>query len=165
MLAELLICLSRVEGILVSALALNPIDRIKFELERSTDPNNCYTIHVNDLFSTGFIIHCYNYNFPLGIAMKRFLTLLSAVLLFAIAVVLGLKNQQVININYLIAENEIRLATLLAIIFMLGFVVANLITAFFYVKLRMKNRQLRKTNNKQRKELEQLRTISAFEKE
>jgi putative membrane protein len=138
---------------------------MKPDLERSIDTNKYDTIHINDLFINGFIIHCYNYNFPLGIIMKRFLTLISAVLLFAVAVLLGLKNQQVIAINYLIAENEIRLATLLAIVFMLGFVVANLITLLFYMKLKIKNRQLRKISDKQRKELEQLRTISVFEKD
>lgn len=97
--------------------------------------------------------------------MKRFLTLIVAVLLFVIAVALGLKNQQLININYLIAQNEIRLATLLAIIFMLGFVVAALFAVLFYLKLKLKNRQLRKLNKKQRKELNQLRSISAPEKD
>ena len=97
--------------------------------------------------------------------MKRFLTLIVAVLLFAIAVALGLKNQQLINVNYLIAQNEIRLATLLAIIFMVGFVVATIFAVLFYLKLKMKNRQLRKLNKKQRKELNQLRTIPAPEKD
>ena len=32
--------------------------------------------------------------------MKRFLTLIIAVLLFAIAIILGLKNQQLITVNY-----------------------------------------------------------------
>ena len=101
----------------------------------------------------------------LGVTMKRFLTLITAVLLFAIAVILGLKNQQLINVNYLIAENEIRLATLLAIIFMVGFIVAAVFAGLFYLKLKMKNRQLRRLNNKQRKELNQLRTITASEKD
>lgn len=101
----------------------------------------------------------------LGATMKRFLTLITAVLLFAIAVILGLKNQQLINVNYLIAENEIRLATLLAIIFMVGFIVATLFAGLFYLKLKMKNRQLRKLNNKQCKELNQLRTVTASEKD
>lgn len=97
--------------------------------------------------------------------MKRFLTLIIAVLLFAIAIILGLKNQQLITVNYLVAENDIRLATLLAIIFLVGFIVAMLFTGLFYLKLKMKNRQLRRLNNKQHKELEQLRTISASEKD
>lgn len=97
--------------------------------------------------------------------MKRFLTLIIAVLLFAIAIILGLKNQQLITVNYLVAENDIRLATLLAIIFLVGFIVAILFAGLFYLKLKMKNRQLRRLNNKQHKELEQLRTISASEKD
>lgn len=97
--------------------------------------------------------------------MKRFITLISAVLLFAIAVILGLKNQQLINVNYLIAENEIRLATLLAIIFMVGFIVATLFSGLFYLKLKMKNRRLRRLNNKQLKELSQLRAVSASVKD
>jgi putative membrane protein len=101
----------------------------------------------------------------LGVIMKRFLTLITAVLLFAIAVILGLKNQQLINVNYLIAENEVRLATLLAIIFMAGFIAATLFAGLFYLKLKMKNRQLRRLNNKQRKELNQLRAITASEKD
>ena len=97
--------------------------------------------------------------------MKRFLTLIAAVLLFAIAVIVGLKNQQLVNVNYLIAENEIRLATLLAIIFMVGFIASTVFAGLFYLKLKMKNRQLRKLNNKQRKELNQLRTIPASEED
>jgi len=97
--------------------------------------------------------------------MKRFLTLIIAISLFAIAIILGLKNQQLINVNYLIAENEIRLATLLALIFLLGFIIAFLFSGFFYLKLKMKNRQLRKSYNKQCKELAQLRLISAPEKD
>jgi putative membrane protein len=97
--------------------------------------------------------------------MKRILTLIVAVLLFAIAVALGLKNQQLINVNYLIAENEIRLATLLAIIFFLGFIVATVFAMLFYLKLKMKNRQLSRLNKKQHKELNQLRTLPTPEKD
>lgn len=97
--------------------------------------------------------------------MKRIITLIVAVLLFAIAVALGLKNQQLINVNYLIAENEIRLATLLAIIFLLGFIVAAFFAMLFYLKLKIKNRQLSRLNKKQRKELNQLRTLPTPEKD
>ncbi len=97
--------------------------------------------------------------------MKRFLTLIVTVLLFAVAVVLGLKNQQFINVNYLIAQSEMRLATLLAIIFMLGFVVSAIFATLFYFKLKMKNRLLRKHNKKLCKELDQLRIALTFEKD
>jgi putative membrane protein len=91
--------------------------------------------------------------------MKRFLTLVLLVLLFIIAIVLGLKNQQVVNINYLLAQSDIRLSTLLAINFMFGFIVSVCFGTLFYLRLTMKNRQLQKLNKKQRKELNLLRSI------
>lgn len=97
--------------------------------------------------------------------MKRFLTLIITVLLFVIAVVLGLKNQQVINVNYLVAQSEIRLATLLALVFLLGFLVSSTVYVAFYLKLKMKNRQLRKINSKQRKELNHSGVASALQKD
>ena len=90
--------------------------------------------------------------------MKRFLTLVFIVLLFAIAIVLGLKNQQAVNINYLLAQSEVRLSTLLAINFMFGFIISGCFGTLFYLRLTMKNRHLRKLNKKQRKELNLLRT-------
>ena len=92
--------------------------------------------------------------------MKRFLTLVLIILLFSITIVLGLKNQQVVNINYLIAQSDVRLSTLLAINFMLGFIVSGCFALLFYLRLLMRNRVLRKANKKQRKELNLLRTTS-----
>ncbi|WP_238740380.1 LapA family protein [Psychromonas antarctica] len=97
--------------------------------------------------------------------MKRFLTLIVTVFLFVIAIVLGLKNQQLMNVDYLVAQSEIRLSTLLAITFLLGFVVAVIFGVFFYLKLKVINRKLCKINKKQYKELEQLRIANTFEKE
>lgn len=97
--------------------------------------------------------------------MKLFFTLLIAILLFAVTIIIGLKNQQLVDINYLLAANEIRLATLLAIIFVIGFLSACFFAAAFYLKLKMKNRQLRKLNNKQLKELTQLRETPLLEQD
>ena len=90
--------------------------------------------------------------------MKRFLTLVLVILLFVIAIVISLKNQQTVNINYLVAQSEIRLSTLLAINFLLGFIVSGFFATFFYLRLSLKNRSLRSLNKKQRKELSLLRT-------
>jgi len=90
--------------------------------------------------------------------MKRFLTLVLIILLFVIAIVIGLKNQQPVNINYLVAQSEIRLSTLLAINFMFGFIVSGFFGTLFYLRLTMKNRRMNKLNKKQRKELNLLRT-------
>ncbi|WP_413701339.1 LapA family protein [Psychromonas sp. KJ10-10] len=89
--------------------------------------------------------------------MKRFILLVLLVLLFIIAIVLGLKNQQTVNINYILAQSDIRLSTLLAINFMLGFIVSACIGMLFYLRLMMKTRNLRKLNKNQRKELSLLR--------
>jgi len=97
--------------------------------------------------------------------MKRLLTLIIAVVLFAAAAALGSKNQQLININYLLAETEIRLSTLLAIAFLLGFITAAVFSGMLYLQLKIKNSSLRRLNKKQCKELEHLRTIAAPEKD
>ncbi|MGB5445735.1 MAG: lipopolysaccharide assembly protein LapA domain-containing protein [Psychromonas sp.] len=91
--------------------------------------------------------------------MKNFITLVILILLFVIAILLGLKNHQVVNFNYLVAQSEIRLATLLAITFLLGFVVSVAISVLFYLKLKIKNRQLLKMTNRQSKELNELRAL------
>jgi len=91
--------------------------------------------------------------------MKRFVTLIITILLFVVAVVLGLKNQQVVNLNYLVAQSEIRLSTLLAIIFLIGFFTSSVIAMLFFVKLKIKNRQLLKMNKRQSKELNDLRAL------
>ena len=95
--------------------------------------------------------------------MKRFLTLVITLVLFAITLVIGLKNQQPVNINYLVAQSEMALSTLLAILFMVGFICSAFFAFLFYLKLKMKNRQLHKLNKKQRKELNKLRSLSANE--
>lgn len=97
--------------------------------------------------------------------MKRFFTLIITVVLFAITLVIGLKNQQPVNINYLVAQSEMALSTLLAILFMVGFICSTFFAFLFYLKLKMKNRRLHKLNKKQRKELNKLRTLSTNEKD
>ena len=89
--------------------------------------------------------------------MKRFLTILITVLFFVIAVILGLKNQQVVTLHFLVAQNELRLSTLLAIVFVVGFSIAVIFFSYFYVALKMKNRRLRKINVKQHKIINDLR--------
>ena len=92
-----------------------------------------------------------------GISMKRFLTILITVVFFIIVIVLGLQNQQLVTINYLIAQNELRLSTLMAIIFSVGLVTTLCLASFLYLALKMKVRQLTKLNVKQRRELNDLR--------
>lgn len=93
--------------------------------------------------------------------MKSIITLVITILLFLVAIVVGLKNQQVVNLNYIVAQSEIRLATLLAIIFVIGFVTSGIIAMLFFLKLKIKNRQLLKMTKRQSKELNELRALPA----
>lgn len=93
--------------------------------------------------------------------MKRIITLIIAILLFVIAALLGLKNQQLVNINYLLAQSEMRLSTLLAIIFLIGFAASGTLAVYFYLRLKIKNRQLLKMNKKHSKELNESRALPA----
>ncbi|WP_094752415.1 LapA family protein [Psychromonas sp. CD1] len=95
--------------------------------------------------------------------MKRLITLVFSILLFIIALLFSLKNQQIVNVNYVLAQSELRLSTLLAIIFFCGFFVATLCSMYFYLKLKIKNSQLTKNNKKQRKELNILRSAESKE--
>jgi len=88
--------------------------------------------------------------------MKRFLTIFITVLFFIVAVILGLKNQQVVTLDFVIAVDSLRLSTLLAIVFALGFSSSVFFASFFYLKLKVKNRRLRKLNEKQQKVLNDL---------
>lgn len=97
------------------------------------------------------------YYICVGISMKRFLTILITVLFFVVAVILGLKNQQLVTLHFLIAQNELRLSTLLAIIFGMGFFVAALCFSYFHIALKITNGRLRKINNKQHKIIDDLR--------
>ena len=97
--------------------------------------------------------------------MKRFLTLIVTILLFFIALALGLKNQQLITFNYLIAQSEMQLSTLLAATFLFGFIFSAIFMGLFYLQLKIRNRQLRKLNKKQRKKLDQLRTLPLLDKD
>ncbi|AGH82017.1 hypothetical protein PCNPT3_10395 [Psychromonas sp. CNPT3] len=95
--------------------------------------------------------------------MKRLITLVFSILLFIVALLFSLKNQQIVNVNYVLAQSELRLSTLLAIMFFFGFCLAMLFSFYFYLKLKFKNSQLIKNNKKQRKELNNLRSSKVEE--
>lgn len=88
--------------------------------------------------------------------MKRILTISITALLFVMAVVMGLKNQQMVTINFLIAQSDLRLSTLLALVFSLAFTTASCIASYFYFTLKLKNHTLRKSNSKLQRELNDL---------
>ena len=76
---------------------------------------------------------------------------------FFLALALGTQNQEIINFNFLVAQGNFRLSTLLGVVFGLGFVLGWLFCGALYFKARMSNAMLRKQVYKQRQELDTLR--------
>jgi len=58
--------------------------------------------------------------------VKGLLTFLVLIIVLVIAVIIGSRNQELVTINYLIAQNELRQSTLMAIVFSLGVVIGML---------------------------------------
>ena len=91
--------------------------------------------------------------------MKRFIYFIIVIAIFIIAAILGLKNQELVSINYLIAQSEIRLSTLLAILFVMGFIFASVIGLWISIKLKVKNGYLKRQNMKQKIELDKAKVL------
>lgn len=66
--------------------------------------------------------------------MKYFVIflLLLAIVLFSLA--LGIQNSQLISVNFLLAQGEFRVSTLLAALFAIGFIIGWLICGLFYLR-------------------------------
>ncbi|MGF1908199.1 lipopolysaccharide assembly protein LapA domain-containing protein [Vibrio kasasachensis] len=69
--------------------------------------------------------------------------------LFLIALALGSQNQAVVTFNYLLAQGDFHLSTLLGVVFVTGFVIAWVIFGSLHLKSKMQVRKL----NKQLKKL------------
>jgi putative membrane protein len=80
--------------------------------------------------------------------MKGILVFVIIVVLFMLAIVIGSQNTQVISVNYIIAQAEMRVSTFMVITIGLGVVIGFLVmfTRFFALKLQLKlvQRRLKK---------------------
>lgn len=65
-----------------------------------------------------------------------FIILLAVIL---VAITVGANNDQVIVFNYIFAQSEIQLSTLVALLFGFGLVLGWFITGFFYLRLKLRN--------------------------
>ncbi|AWX13733.1 hypothetical protein CEP45_04825 [Mergibacter septicus] len=89
--------------------------------------------------------------------MKYIFTLIIILTLIIVGITVGANNDQLININYVFAKSEIRLSTLVALLFGFGFLLGWLTTGVLYLRLKFKNASLNhqlKRQNKQINELE-----------
>ncbi|MDD9154684.1 lipopolysaccharide assembly protein LapA domain-containing protein [Aliivibrio sp. S4TY2] len=80
--------------------------------------------------------------------------------LFLISLAVGAQNQIIVNFNYLLAQGDFQLSTLLGIFFATGFGLGWLICGSMYLKVSMTQRRLRKRLDKQTAELNRLRLDS-----
>lgn len=87
----------------------------------------------------------------------KIISILILVLCFLVTLALGAQNQELVNFDFLIAQGEFQLSTLLGIAFGSGFAIGWLICGMFYLKARFSRNRLSKKVEKQQKELDQLR--------
>ncbi|WP_431222330.1 LapA family protein [Serratia sp. L9] len=69
--------------------------------------------------------------------MKYLLIFLLVLVIFVVSVTLGAQNDQVVTFNYLVAQGEYRVSTLLAALFGSGFVLGWIICGVFYLRTRI----------------------------
>ncbi len=84
----------------------------------------------------------------------KIIKVILVVVLFIIALALGAQNQQLVEFNYLLAQGQFHLSTLLGVIFVSGFALAWIILGSLYLKskltIRRLNRKLKKSTSEQR---------------
>lgn len=88
--------------------------------------------------------------------MKYILGLIIALAIVIVAVTIGANNDQLIAFNYIIAKSELRLSTLVAILFGFGLILGWLITGFFYLKVKLQNIALNRRIKRQAQQINEL---------
>lgn len=68
---------------------------------------------------------------------KYLILFLLLLVLFIISVTLGSKNEQLITFNFLMAQGQFRVSTLLAVLFGSGFLLGWLICGLFWLRVRL----------------------------
>lgn len=70
--------------------------------------------------------------------MKYLLIFLLVLAIFVVSVTLGAQNDQLVTFNYLLAQGEFRISTLLAVLFAAGFAIGWLVCGIFWLRVRVK---------------------------
>lgn len=69
--------------------------------------------------------------------MKYLLIFLVVLVIFIISITLGAHNDQIVTFNYLLAQGEFRISTLLASLFGAGFLLGWAICGLFWLRIRV----------------------------
>lgn len=88
--------------------------------------------------------------------IKYFLALIIVLAIIIVAITVGANNDQIITFNYVIAQSEFKLSTLVAILFGFGLILGWFITGFFYLKLKFKNIALTRQVKRQTQQITEL---------
>ena len=72
-----------------------------------------------------------------GSHVKYLLIFLLVLAIFVISITLGAQNDQLVTFNYLLAQGEYRISSLLAVLFAAGFAIGWLICGLFWLKVRV----------------------------
>ncbi|MCC4263818.1 lipopolysaccharide assembly protein LapA domain-containing protein [Oceanimonas baumannii] len=91
--------------------------------------------------------------------MKIIFGLIILAILFAVGLTLGSQNDQLVHVNYLLAQGDYRLSSLLAVVFAGGFLLGWLVFGLVMLRLKMSNKGLNKKVERQQRELEELRAL------
>ena len=90
--------------------------------------------------------------------IKYILGLIIVLAIVLVAVTIGANNDQVITFNYIVAESQFQLSTLVAILFGFGLILGWLITGLLYLKLKFKNMSLARQVKRQTLQINELTT-------
>ena len=88
--------------------------------------------------------------------IKYIFGLIFVLAIVLVAVTVGANNDQVITFNYIVAQSQFQLSTLVAILFGLGLILGWFITGFFYIKLKLKNIALNRQIKRQTLQINEL---------
>ena len=84
--------------------------------------------------------------------MKHLFAVILFVLLLIIALIVGAQNEQVVEVNYLLAKSQLTVSALMAFLLISGFVLGALAFSVVWFKLKWQNNQLQKKLNQQKPE-------------
>ena len=90
--------------------------------------------------------------------IKYILGFVIVIAIVLVAITVGANNDQIITFNYIVAESQLQLSTLVAILFGFGLILCWLISGFFYLKLKFKNMVLARQVKRQTLQLHELTT-------
>lgn len=100
-----------------------------------------------------------------GVNVKYLLIFLLALVIFVISISLGAHNDQIITFNYLLAQSEYRVSTLLVLFFVAGFALGWIICGLFYLRVRLSLARANRKIKRLEVQLEQPIQLTAIKNE